>query len=144
MRTVDLAKIAAKAEILRLQRQGRRTGMRAAFGIVAGVFMTAALAGAHVAIVLSLIPYYEPMIAVLIVAAGDTVIAVVVGLLALRNVPDAIEREAAEVEHKALEQLGEAVAIMALVGPALRLLGTRKAYGITLAALTARYLGGRR
>jgi cytochrome c biogenesis protein CcdA len=144
MRTVDLAKVAAKAEILRLQRQSRRTGFRAAYAIVAGTFMTAALAGAHVAIVLALMPHYETITAVLIVAAGDAVIAVVLGLMALRNVPGAIEREAAEVEHKALSELGEAAAIMALVGPALRLLGTRKAYGITLAALTARYLGGRR
>ena len=66
------------------------------------------------------------------------------GLAAQRNVPDAIEREAAELEHKALGQLGETMAVTALAGPALRLLGTRKAYGITLAVLTARYLGGRR
>jgi hypothetical protein len=144
MRTVDLAKIAAKAEILRLQRQGRRTGFRIGFAVVAGTFMTAALAAAHVAIVLALMPYYEPIYAVLIVGGGDLVIAVVVGLMAMRNVPDAIEREALEVEHKALSQLGESLAVAALVGPALRLLGTRKAYGITLAALTARYLGGRR
>jgi threonine/homoserine/homoserine lactone efflux protein len=144
MRTVDLAKIAAKAEILRLQRQGRRTGFRIGYAVVAGTFMTAALAAVHVAIVLELMEHYPPITAVLIVAGGDFVIAIVVGLMASRDVPDAIEREALEVEHKALGQLGESMAMAALVGPALRLLGTRKAYGITLAALTARYLGGRR
>jgi hypothetical protein len=102
------------------------------------------LAAVHVAIYMALLDHYQPLYAVLIVAGGDVAIGIVFGLMAIRNTPDAIEREALEVEHKALSQLGESMAMVALVGPALRLLGTRKAYGVTLAALTARYLGGRR
>jgi len=144
MRTVSLAKVAAKPEMLRLQRQGRRTGLRVAYAVVAGVFITAALAGAHVAAVMALMTEYQPVTAVLIVVGADVVIAVVLGLMASRNVPDAIEREALEIERRALAQLRESMAIATVVGPAMRLLGTRKAYGITLAALTARYLGSRR
>ncbi|CAH2604252.1 conserved protein of unknown function [Rhodovastum atsumiense] len=144
MRTVSLARVAAQAEILRLRRQGRRTAIRAALGAVAGIFLIAALAALHVAAVLALVPRFEPITAVLIVAGGDVVIMVVLGLLALRDRPDRIEREAEEVKHTALVQLQETVAMAALVGPALRMVGGRKLYGITLAALTARYLGARR
>ncbi len=144
MRTVNLAKVAAQAEMLRLRRQGRRTVVRAGYGVVAGVFIVAFLAAAHVAIVLALIPQMQPLHAVLIVGAGDLVIGIVLGLLASRDRPDRIEREAMEVKLMALAQLREAMAMTALVGPALRLIGTRKVYGLALAALTARYLGGQR
>lgn len=144
MRTVSLARIAAQAEVLRLQRQGRRTAFRAALVLVAATFMTAALAAAHVAIVLALAPHFELLTAVLIVGAGDLVIAAVLGGIASIDRPDRIEREALEVKQKALLHLGETIAVAALVGPALRLIGTRKVYGIALAVLTARYLGGSR
>ncbi len=144
MRTVSLAKVAAQAEILRLRRQGRRTAHRAAYGVVAGVFAIAALSAGHVAIVLGLMARFQPLVAVLIVGAGDLVLAVVLALVAARDAPDAIEREAQEVRQKALGQLGETLALTTVVAPALRLVGGRKAYGLALAALTAHYLGGRR
>jgi len=144
MRTLSLAKVAAQAEMLRLRRQGRRTAFRAAYGLVATIFIIAALAALHVALALWLATQFTPITAVLIVAGGDVVIAVVLGLMAARDTPDRIEREAQEVKEKALAQLGQAMAMTALVGPALRAVGTRKVYGLTLAALTARYLGGRR
>jgi hypothetical protein len=144
MRTVSLARVAAQAELLRVRRRGRRTVHRAAYGAVAGVFAIATLTAVHAAIVLALTRHFELLYAVLIVGGGDLVIAVVLGLVAARNVPDAIEREAYEVRQKALGQLGETVALTTVVAPMLRLIGGRKAYGLALAALTAHYLGGRR
>lgn len=144
MRTVSLAKIAAQAEVLRLRGQGRRTAIRVALILVASTFMTAALAAGHVAIVLALENQFQLINAVLIVGAGDIVIATVLGIAASIDRPGRLEREALEVKQKALLHLGEVIAVGALVGPALRLVGTRKVYGIALAALTARYLGGSR
>jgi hypothetical protein len=62
----------------------------------------------------------------------------------MRTTPGRIEREALQIRETALAELGEAMAMTALVGPALRLLGARKTYGLTLAALTARYLASRK
>jgi hypothetical protein len=47
------------------------------------------------------------------------------------------------VRQTAQTQMLEAAALTTLVGPLLRLVGTRKVYGLALAALTARYLGGK-
>jgi hypothetical protein len=49
MRAVDLVKIAAEAEILRIQHMLKRQGMRAAFGLVAVVFILGVLVLANVA-----------------------------------------------------------------------------------------------
>ena len=49
MRAVNLAKIAAEAEILRIQHMLKRQGMRAAFGLVAVLFALGVLVLAHVA-----------------------------------------------------------------------------------------------
>jgi|tagenome__1003787_1003787.scaffolds.fasta_scaffold20383244_1 hypothetical protein len=49
MRAVNLAKIAAEAEILRIQHMLKRQGMRTAFGLVAVIFALGVLVLAHVA-----------------------------------------------------------------------------------------------
>ena len=72
--------------------------MRGAIGAVAGVFAIAALAAAHVAIVLAL--PFQPIEAVLIVGGGDLVIASVLGLLAMRDQLDAVETQAQEVDRR--------------------------------------------
>ena len=49
MRAVNLAKIAVKAEILRIQHMLKRQGLRAAFGLVAILFALGVFVLAHVA-----------------------------------------------------------------------------------------------
>ena len=49
MRAVNLAKIAVKAEILRIQHMLKRQGLRAAFGLVAILLALGVLVLAHVA-----------------------------------------------------------------------------------------------
>jgi hypothetical protein len=146
MRSLRLARIAAQAELLRLRRFTRRQVVRVILGAIALVFLLACLAALHVAGYFGLrradiLPVY----AALIVAGVDFLIAAVLGLLAARDTPDRVEREALQVRRSAQEQLIEAATMTAVIGPILRSLGTRKVYGLALAALTARYLsGGRR
>ncbi len=103
MRSVTLARVAAQAELLRLRRLARRQAMRAAFASVAVVFLVAALVGGHVAAAMALTTYVQPIYAVLILAAVDLVIAVILLLVAARNTPDQIEREALQVRLAAQE-----------------------------------------
>jgi hypothetical protein len=144
MRSLRLARIAAQAELLRLRRLGRRQAMRAVMGAIALFFLVACLAALHFAIYFALQQVLAPVYAVLIVAGIDLVIAAFFGVLAMRDVPDRVEREALMVRQSAQQQLAEAAAMTAVVGPVLRAIGIRKVYGLALAALTARYLTGRR
>ena len=143
MRSVKLARLAAQAEMLRLRSLARRQGVRAVLAAVAVVFLLGTLIALHVAGGMELAQYVTPMQAVLIVAAVDLVLAIILGLLAMRNQPGSLELEALRVRQTAQTQMMEAAALTTLVGPLLRLVGTRKVYGLALAALTARYLGGK-
>lgn len=145
MRSLQLVRIAAQAEGLRLRRLARRQVGRAILGATAGVFGLALIACLHVAAVLALTNRVQPLYAVLIVAGVDLLVAGALGLMAAHDSPSRVEREALIVRQNAQTQLMETAATVALVGPVLRRLGGRKVYGLALAALTARYLGiGRR
>jgi len=74
----------------------------------------------------------------------DMLIGVVLALFAARDRPSRLEQEALAVRETAGQQLAQAARLTSLAAPLLRMIGTRKAYGIALAALTARYLSGRR
>jgi hypothetical protein len=142
-RSVRLVRVAAQAEGLRLRRHGRRLVVRAALGAVACLFAVLALAVAHIAGFLALLPVLSRVPAALVVLGVDVVIALVLGFLATRGGADEIEREAREVRDRALEQLKEKLAFFTLFAPLSRMMGKRGVYGMTLAALTARFLSGR-
>ncbi len=148
MRTTDLARAAASAEVLRIKRLVRRQVFRAVFGVVAAVFAVGALILLHVVGYTALVPSLTPLEASLVLLAIDVVIAALFGVLAARGAPDAIELEAKLVRDQAIAEMRESVAISALVGPvgrmAGRTLGKKHMYGLTLAALTARFLTGRK
>ena len=135
MRVVELGRIMAQAEALRLRRQAHRTVNRAIFGAVAAVFGIALLVALHVAAQQALATLVGPVYATLIVAAVDLVVAGVCGYLAASSKPDQIEREALQVRREARAQLGEAMVMSALVLPAMR----RAGFG-----LASRLLGGSR
>ncbi len=143
MRSVRLARLAAQAELLRLRCLGRRQVVRAVIGAFAAVFLVATLVGLHAAAAIALLSYVNAWQSALIVAAVDLVVAIILGLLAMRDTPGSVEIEALRVRQMAQTQMMEAAALTTLVGPLLRLVGTRKVYGLALAALTARYLGGK-
>lgn len=142
MRVFRLARVAAQAELLRLRRLARRQAMRAALAGVALLFLLACLAALHLAGYLALRgAAVAPVHAALIVAAADLLLGALFAALAARDVPDAVEREAAQLRETAQRQVMEVAAMTAVAGPILRTLGVRKLYGLALAVLTALYLG---
>ncbi len=117
MRSVELAKIAASAEALRLRQMAKRQGMRGAYGAGAAVFAIALLVMVHVVIYHLLTPgYVTPLVASLIILALDLVVAAVLGLMAKSDKPNPIEDEAKQVRQQALVEMRKATSMMALAG----------------------------
>ena len=118
MRAVELAKVAAAAEALRLRRIARRQSLRAAFGGVALVFAVAVLVLIHVTIWNLLQPTFSPFYASLSVLGGDLVLMIVFGVLALRNSPDSVEAEAKQIRQQAIIEMRQSLTIMNMVASA--------------------------
>ena len=114
MRAVELAKVAAAAEALRLRRIARRQAMRAAFGAGAAVFAVAVFVLLHVLAYHLLLKIVSPAIASLILLVVDLVIAGVLGFMAMRNTPDDVEREALAVRRQAVHEMKRSITVMAL------------------------------
>ncbi len=148
MRTLDLGQAAAQAELLRLKRLARRNVIRAVFGMVAAVFLLGVLIMLHVVAYIALRPVLTPLQGAGALLAADLVLAVIFGLLASRDTPDPIEIEARTLREQALTEMKESLAIVALVGPlarmATRTFGAKGLYGMTLAALTAKFFSSLR
>ncbi len=116
MRTVDLAKIAASAEALRLRRIAVRQGKRGAYGAGAAVFGIAVFVLLHVVAYHAMVPNISPLIASIILLVFDLVVAAVLGYLAMSNKPDAIEDEAKTIRQQAIVEMRRSVTTMALAG----------------------------
>lgn len=122
MRTVELAKVAASAEALRLRRVAYRQGMRAAYGAGAVVFAIAVFVLLHVVAYDAMVPAVSPLIASVILLAVDLIVAAILGYLALSNKPDAVEDEAKMIRQQALVELRKSATAMALAGEAASLI----------------------
>ena len=107
MRTVQLAKIAAEAELVRLRRVTRRTGLRAGYAVAAGVFGLATLAFILAAVTVLIAASVGLTAALWIVAAICLVLTGVLALLAARSTPDALEIEARMVRDSAIRGMRE-------------------------------------
>ena len=118
MRTVELAKVAASAEALRLRRVAYRQGMRAAYGAGAGVFAIGVLVLLHLVAYNAMVPRLSPLTASLILLAFDLIVAGVFGYLALSNKPDAVEDEAKMIRQQAIIELRKSMTVVALAGEA--------------------------
>ena len=116
MRTVDLAKVAASAEALRLRRIAHRQGMRAAYGGAAAVFAIGVFVLLHVVAYHAMVPNVTPLIASLILLGFDFIVAAVLGYLAMSNKPDAVEDEAKMIREQAVVEMRRSVTAMALAG----------------------------
>jgi hypothetical protein len=114
MRAVELAKVAAAAEALRLRRIARRQGMRVLFGAGAGVFASAVLILLHVAGWTALQPRLTSLQATLVLLAVDLAITVILGFLAMRNTPDAIELDAKAIREQALLEMKQSLTVMSM------------------------------
>lgn len=123
MRPFRLARIAAEAEGVRLRALAARIATRAAFAIVALVFLAGALVFAHLAV------WYELrtalglsyLLSVASLGGADLLVAIVLLLLASRSSPSRVEIEALEVRRKAIEGIGSAMSITAMLLPLVRL-----------------------
>lgn len=125
MRSINLLKIAAEAETLRLRALLERQARRAAFGASAFVFALIVLALAEVAGWQTLRLYVTGILATLILLGINLVIAAVLGAVAVRSSPNQTEREALRVRREALEGARSALSITAAF-PLLRLLRRRR------------------
>jgi hypothetical protein len=133
MRSVELARVAAAAEALRLRRLARRQAIRAVLGVTALLFAIAAFALLHLVAYDALILVVSPWLAALIVFAVDLLIAGTLATIAVNSTPDRIEREALEVRREALAEAKRALTVMAVVG---------EAAGLAVSSSTRRALRG--
>ena len=125
MRTVELAKVAASAEALRLRRVAVRQGWRAIYGVGAAVFGIAVFVLLHVVAYNAMVPAISPLIASLILLAVDLILAAILGYLALSNKPDSVEDEAKMIRQQAIVELRKSMTMVALAGEAASLMVRR-------------------
>ncbi|HEY0910829.1 MAG TPA: hypothetical protein VGD75_11415 [Bradyrhizobium sp.] len=88
--------------------------------VVAGVFMLGTLVGLHVAGAIALARTMQTLWAVMIVAGIDLLVAILFGILALRNQPSAMEREAMRIRRTAQSELVQTMALTAIVSRVFR------------------------
>jgi hypothetical protein len=129
VRSINLLKIAAEAELLRLRALLARQGRRAAFGLVAVIFMLGVLVLAEMAGWQVLRLYVAPIAATVILLGINLVIAALFGALAARSSPSHTEREALRVRRQALDAARGALAFTAAVPVASTLLGLGRRRG---------------
>jgi hypothetical protein len=115
VRSVNLLKIAAEAEVLRYRCMAARQGRRAAFGAVALLFVLAVLVLGELAAWLALYLHFAPIESTLILLGINLVIAITFGLLAMRSSPSHAEREALWVRQQSLNAARGALSLTALV-----------------------------
>jgi hypothetical protein len=121
VRSINLLKIAAEAELLRLRTMMARQLRRGIFGAIAVVFGVAVLALAEVAGWQALGLKFQPILITLILLGINLAIAAVFGVLAARSTPSHTEQEALEVRQRALETVPGSLVFTAAL-PAARLL----------------------
>ena len=122
MRSINLLRIAAEAELLRLRAMMARQGRRAAFGIIAFIFVLGVLVSTEAAGWQVLRLYVASIAATLILLGVNLVIAGIFGLLAARSAPGHAEQEALQVRRQALEAARGSLAFTAAVPVATTLL----------------------
>jgi hypothetical protein len=115
VRSINLLKIAAEAELLRLRTVVARQGRRAAFGIIAFIFVLGVLVLAEAAGWQALRIYVVSIVATLILLGVNLIIAGIFGVLAARSSPGHVEREALRVRRQALEAARGSMAFTAAV-----------------------------
>jgi hypothetical protein len=129
MRSINLLRAAAEAELLRLRTMLVRQGRRAAFGAVAVVFVLGVLILGEVAGWQVLRLYVAAISATLILLGINLAIAAVFGGLAARSTPGQVEREALRVRRQAIDAARGALSLTAALPIATTLLGLRRRRG---------------
>ena len=126
MRSVNLLKLAAEAEGLRLRELMKRQALRGAYGAIAALFALAVLTLAEVAAWQGLRLKVAAIAATLILLGIDLILAAIFGYLAARSSPGSTEREALHVRRQALDAARGSLALTALVPITTNLLTARR------------------
>ncbi len=126
MRAANLAKVAAQAELLRIQYMLKRQGMRVALGLIAAIFLLAVITFANVAGWQVASMYVAPIYATLIMLGMNLLLSVIFGILGIRSAPSRGERDALQVRQQALQEARSALTISAIVPIAGALLRSRR------------------
>jgi hypothetical protein len=129
VRSFNLLRVAAEAELLRLRAMLVRQGRRAAFGAVAVIFVLGVLILGEVAGWQVLHLYVAPISATLILLGINLAIAAIFGGLAARSTPGHIEREALRVRRQAVDAARGALSLTVALPVATTLLGLRRRRG---------------
>ena len=112
------------------------------------VFLIAVLVMIHVVAFALLTTVLSPLWSTVAILAFDLVMALIFILLAARGAPDPLEVEARAIRDQAILEMRESLTIGAILNPVTRLAfraaGRRNLWGMTLAALTARFLSSNR
>lgn len=118
MRVVELAKVAAAAEALRLRRNATRIGRQAVYLVGAGLFGLFALASVHVLLwMICYGPWNTGRVwASVIVLAFDVVAAGVLVLLGRGKLADPVEVEARITRDRSISELKSAFLMTAVMG----------------------------
>ncbi len=128
MHALDLVKVAAAAEKLRLGRLARRQVIGAGLAVGALLFALAAFAMLNFVAYVALTLVVGPWLAALIVFAIDLVVAGALVTMAIRSTPGPIEIEALAIRRQALAEIEPALNAVSLVREAGGLaLSTRRA-----------------
>ena len=136
MRAVELAKVAASAEALRLRRMARRTALHAAFYAAAGVFGIAAFVVLHVVVYHLLARGLGPVWASVVLLVLDLAIAGLFVYFASRDTPDGIEEEARMIRQQALAEMRRSLTPAALAAQVAALEATVQALSEKVNALS--------
>jgi ribose/xylose/arabinose/galactoside ABC-type transport system permease subunit len=115
MRAPNLVKVAAQAEVMRIQSMVKRQGSRAALGLVALIFIVGALAFANVAGWQVARMYVEPIYTTLIMLGVNLLIGIIFALFAARSSSSQPEREALEIRQRALREARSSFALGAAI-----------------------------
>ena len=115
MRSINLLKIAAEAEVLRYRCMAARQGRRAAFGAIALLFVLAVLVLGEVAAWLALCLRFAAIPTTLILLGINLIIAIPFGLLAVRSWPSRAELEALQLRQQSLDAARGALSLAAIV-----------------------------
>jgi hypothetical protein len=115
MRSVNLAKVAIEAEILRYKSIAARQGRRAGFGVVALIFGLGFLVTAEIAGWQTIRMYILPIYATLCVMGFNLLIAAGFVMIAMRSSPGRTENDALAVRKRAVQALQTSMTISALI-----------------------------
>jgi hypothetical protein len=121
MRALQLARVAAEAEGLRLRYTTRRNVVRAVLGVTALCLLLGAIILCHAAAWFRLTASWGAPIAALVLAGTDLVIAAALGLVAARCSAGHIEADALALRRRALDHATNSLTVSALAVPLLPL-----------------------